>query len=288
MSISAKTELFGVIGDPIRHTLSPLMHNVAFKHLKLDSVFLAFRVKPSQLKSALLGMRSLGIRGLNVTMPHKIAVTNLLDKLDPVTSLIGSVNTIFNHNGELIGFNTDGVGALEALRANHVHLNGKKVLMLGAGGAAKSIAFHIIKEAEKLVILNRDDKKASDLAEALRRNTGRKVIGGSLSPNLIRKSLLDSDILINSTSVGMHPNSDQTMVAPQWLKPNLTVMDIIYNPLETRLVKDAKAKCARVINGVDMLIHQGAASFEIWTGQSAPVSIIKDSVLRYIRKGEVN
>ena len=288
MFISGKTELFGVIGDPIGHTLSPVMHNAAFKHLKLDFVFLAFEVKPVQLRNALLGMRSLGIRGLNVTMPHKNAVANFLDKLDPAANFIGSVNTILNNKGELVGFNTDGIGALEALKQNRVILKGKKVLLLGAGGAAKAVAFHIVEEVEKLVILNRGAKKALDLAEVLGRKTGKDVVGASLSSDLVQKNLGDSDVLINSTSVGMYPNSDQTIVSPKWLRPTLTVMDIIYNPIETRLVKDAKAKGAQVVSGLEMLVYQGGASFEIWTGYSAPVSIMKESVLRRINAGESN
>ena len=275
----------GVIGDPIVHTLSPIMHNAAFNHLKLDFVFLAFRVKAAQLENAMRGMRGLGIRGLNVTMPHKNAVIKYLDVVDPTVKFLGSANTILNDDGRLLGFNTDGVGALKALRENGVELDGKKLLLLGAGGAAKAIAFSIAKEVGELVILNRVSEKAKELAEALSVTYGKKVVGEALSPSVIQKSLQDADILINATSVGMHPHVSQSLVAPQWLKPDLTVMDIVYNPVETKLAKHAKAAGAHVISGVEMLLYQGAASFEIWTGRSAPIEVMRKAALNKLGAG---
>jgi shikimate dehydrogenase len=279
MAISGKTRVCGVIGDPIEHTLSPVMHNAAFNHLKLDFVFLAFRVKAVELENAMRGMRGLGVRGLNVTMPHKTAVAKYLDEVDPTVKFLGSVNTVLNDGGRLLGFNTDGVGALQALTDNGVDLKGKKLLLLGAGGAAKAIAYALAKEVEELCVLNRATEKAKELAETLSRKFGKKVVGDSLSPIAIQKRLHDSDILINATSVGMHPNTSQSLVAPEWLKPDLCVMDIVYNPVETKLVKDAKAAGAQVVSGVEMLLYQGAASFEIWTGVSAPVGVMRRAAL---------
>ena len=275
----------GVIGDPIEHTLSPTMHNAAFNHLKLDFVFLAFRVKAAELENAMRGMRGLGIRGLNVTMPHKNSVTKYLDEVDLTVKFLGSVNTILNDDGRLLGFNTDGVGALKALRENGVNPNGKKLLLLGAGGAAKAVAFSLAKEVGELVVLNRAPQKAKELADALSRTFGKKVVGDALSPSLIQKNLHDSDILINATSVGMHPNISQSLAAPQWLKPDLCVMDIVYNPIETKLVKDAKAVGAHVISGVEMLLYQGAASFEIWTGRLAPIEVMRRAALNKLGAG---
>jgi len=285
MVISGKTRVYGVIGDPIEHSLSPAMHNAAFNHLKLDCVFLAFRVKAAELEDAVRGMRGLGIHGLNVTMPHKDAVTKYLDEVDATVKFLGSVNTILNDDGRLLGFNTDGVGALRALRDNGVDLNGKKLLLLGAGGAAKAIAHAFAKEVEELYILNRASEKAKDLAEALSRALGRKVVGDALSPSAVQRNLRDADVLINATSAGMHPNINQSLVAPQWLKPDLTVMDIVYNPLETKLAKDAKAAGARVVSGVEMLLYQGAASFEIWTGLSAPIEVMRRAALDKLGAG---
>jgi shikimate dehydrogenase len=280
MDISGKTRLCGVVGDPIEHTLSPTIHNAAFNHLKLDFVFLAFHVRAAELENAIRGMRSLGIHGLNVTMPHKSAVISYLDKVDSAVQFLGSANTILNRDGRLLGFNTDGGGALYALRENGVELAHKKVLLLGAGGAAKAIAFSLAQEAESLCILNRMPEKAAILADALNRMFNKKIEGGALSPSAIQKNMEDSDILVNATSIGMHPNVNQSIVAPQWLKPNLAVMDIVYNPAETKLAKAAKAAGAKVISGLEMLIYQGAASFKIWTGKSAPIEVMRKEALK--------
>jgi shikimate dehydrogenase len=279
MVISGKTRVCGVIGDPIEHTLSPAIHNAAFNHLKLDFIFLAFRVKAADLENAVRGMRGLGIHGLNVTMPHKSTVISFLDEVDPTVKFLGSANTILNKDGKLSCFNTDGVGALKALRENGTELSEKKVLLLGAGGAAKAIAFALAEEVEELAVLNRAAEKAKELAEALGRMFNKKVVGGALSPDTIAKNLRDSDILINATSIGMKPHISQSLVAPQWLKSALVVMDIVYNPVETKLAKDSKAAGAKVISGVEMLIHQGAASFEIWTGRSAPIEVMRRAAL---------
>ena len=269
----------GVIGDPIEHSLSPTIHNAAFNHLKLDFVFLAFRVKAADLENAIRGMRGLGIHGLNVTMPHKSTVIACLDEVDSTVKFLVSANTILNKNGKLSGFSTDGVGALKALRENGVELSEKKVLLLGAGGAAKAIAFALAQEARELAILNRASEKSKELAETLGRMFNRKVVGGALSSDAIAKSLQDSDILINATSVGMHPEVNQSIVPPQWLRSDLAVMDIVYNPVETKLAKDAKAAGAKVVSGVEMLIYQGAASFEIWTSKSAPIEVMRRAAL---------
>jgi len=278
MAISGKTRVCGVIGDPIEHTLSPTIHNAAFNHLNLDFVFLAFRVKAADLEKAIQGMRGLGIHGLNVTMPHKSTVISFLDEVDPTVKFLGSANTILNKEGRLSGFNTDGVGALKALRENGAELSEKKVLLLGAGGAAKAIAFALA-EVGELVVLNRTADKAKELAAVLGQRFGKKVVGGPLSSDTVQKNLRDSDILINSTKVGMHPHENQTIVEPQWLRSDLTVMDIVYNPIETRLAKDAKAAGAKVISGVEMLIYQGAASFELWTSRSAPIEVMRRAAL---------
>jgi shikimate dehydrogenase len=279
MATSGKTRVCGVIGDPIEHTLSPAIHNAAFDHLKLDFIFLAFRVKAADLENAVRGMRGLGIHGLNVTMPHKSTVIDYLDKVDSTVKFLGSANTILNKNGKLSGFNTDGVGALKALRENGTELSEKKVLLLGAGGAAKAIAFALAEEVGELAVLNRATEKAKKLAEALGRMFNKKVVGDALSPDTIAKNLRGSDVLINATSVGMHPKVNQSIVTPQWLRSDLTVMDIVYNPVETKLAKDAKAAGAKVISGVEMLIYQGAASFEIWTGRSAPIGVMRRAAL---------
>jgi shikimate dehydrogenase len=278
MEISGKTKVCAVIGDPIEHTLSPIMHNAAFEHLKLDFVFLAFRVAPDQLEHAIKGIRALGIRGLNVTMPHKNAVTEFIDEPDAAVKFLRAANTILNQGGKLRGFNTDGVGAVKALKHNGVALAGKKVLLLGAGGAAKAIAFCLAREVDELCVLNRDAGKARELASVLQ-PCGKKIVGNDLSPRQIQKELQNSDVLINATSVGMAPNIFETLVKPSWLKPDVCVMDIVYNPVETKLVREARGAGVKVVNGVEMLLFQGAASFEIWTGYQAPFDVMREALL---------
>lgn len=287
MKFSGKTKVCCVIGDPVEHTLSPLIHNAAFEHLKIDCVYVAFKVGREELENAVKGMRSLGIYGLNVTMPHKTAIIKYLDEIDSTAEFIGAVNTVLNDRGKLVGFNTDGLGALKALKENNVHLDGRRLLLLGAGGAARAIAFQLVSEVEELRILNRNVEKAKHLAKALEEKFGKKTFGGVLSPDLTMEWLKDADILINATSVGMHPNSEQTLVKREWLKPNMAVMDIVYNPLETRLIRDAKSVGAKIIYGTEMLVYQGAASFEMWFNRPAPVEVMRKIVLKSIR-GEMH
>jgi shikimate dehydrogenase len=279
MEISGRTRVCCVIGDPIEHTLSPVMHNAAFDESNLNFIYLAFRVRREELRDAILGARSLNIHGLNVTMPHKTAVMRYLDEIDSTARSIGAVNTILNAGGKLVGYITDGVGALRALKENGVGLEGKKLLLLGAGGAGKAIAFHAAQEVKELRILNRTTRKSKELAEVLGKKFNKKVSGNSLSSELVKKELEDADILINATSVGMHPDVNRSLVDTSWLRPDLCVMDIIYNPLETKLAKDAKSVGAKVVSGIEMLVYQGAASFEIWTNNPAPVKAMREAVL---------
>jgi len=279
MAVSGKTKVFGVIGDPIEHSLSPVMQNAAFASTKLDSTFLAFNVKSSDVGKAMVGVRALGIQGLNVTMPHKASVISFLDEVDSVAKALKAVNTVKNENGKLLGFNTDGVGALSAFRENGVEFKGKKVMLLGAGGAARAIAFALAEHAAEVSIVT-----AAQLADLIKETFDSKVFAYALSPLTVKGNLVDADILINATSVGMKPNDNETLVAPKWLKPDLAVMDIVYNPIETKLAKKAKAAGAKVVSGVEMLIYQGAASFEIWTGAKAPVEVMREAALSHLRK----
>ncbi len=284
MKISGKTRVCGIIGDPIEHTLSPAMHNAAFEELNLEFVYVAFRVLKNELRNAIIGAKSLNIHGLNVTMPHKNTVINYLDDVDLTARAIGAVNTILNDKSKFKGYNTDGSGALKALSENGTSLEGKKLLLLGAGGAGKAIAFHAAREVRELTILNRTPQRAKELAEVLHKKFGKETNGNLLSPQTIKEELEATDILVNATSVGMHPNIDHSLVDPSWLRPDLFIMDIIYDPIETKLVKDAKALGARVVSGVEMLVYQGVASFEIWTNNKAPVKVMKKAVLNKMKE----
>jgi shikimate dehydrogenase len=283
MDVSGRTKVYGVIGDPIAHSLSPAIHNAAFQALGLDYVYLAFDVATAELPNAIRGMRGLGILGLNVTMPHKQAVIHFLDEVDETADFLSSVNTISNSKGCLRGFCTDGAGAHRALEEGGAELKGKKLVLLGGGGAAKAIAFALAREIAEMVIFTRTPEKNKPLVEALKAKFDRRILIIQLSPRNLQQSLREADVLINATNVGMHPASEQSLIKPEWLKSRLTVMDIIYNPLKTKLANDATKAGANVVSGVEMLIHQGAASFEIWTGRPAPVEVMREAALNQLR-----
>jgi shikimate dehydrogenase len=284
VTISGKTHICAVIGDPIEHSLSPVIQNAAFNALNLDVVYTAFTVKSSNVADALTGMRALGILGLSVTMPHKETVIPYLDWIDETAKCLNAVNTIHCKEGKLFGYSTDGIGALGALRENGADPQGKRVLILGAGGAARVIAYTLIDKVEELVVLNRTVSRVEKLAETLKQRFGKEIVVGSLSPEVIEEEISRSDILLNTTSVGMRPNINQSAIAPDCLKSDLTVMDIVYNPLETQFVKDAKVAGAKVISGVEMLIYQGAAAFEIWTDHRAPVQVMRKAALEQLSR----
>jgi shikimate dehydrogenase len=279
MNTNGKTKVCAIIGDPVEHSLSPVMHNAAFQKLGLNIVYVAFTVAKSELKDAISGARSLGLRGLNVTMPHKNAVMSYLDEVDSTAKSIGAVNTILNSHGKLIGYNTDGSGAMVALQENGVSTDEAKMVLLGAGGAAKAIAYEAAQDVEELVVLNRTTIKAEQLANDLRKKFGENIKAGTLSSSVLKKELEDADILVNATSVGMNPDINMSPVPSELLTPQLCVMDIIYNPLETKLLKDAESVGAKVVSGIDMLVYQGAAAFEIWTNCPAPVGVMKKAAL---------
>jgi len=270
----------------VNHSLSPCIHNAAFQYLQLDYVYVAFHVKREELRTAIQGMRSLKIHGLNVTTPHKLDVIQHLDLLGESAKNVGGVNTILNKEGTLIGYNTDGRGALLALEADQGELSNKKILILGAGGASRSISYTLAQEARELVVLNRTVERAESLVKELLTAFGNKIRYGGLSRSRMKAELEDTDILINATSVGMHPNEDETPVERDLLRSNLTIFDLVYHPLETRLLREAKAAGARTIDGLAQLVSQGAASFEIWTGREAPVNVMMKAAQEKLKGGQ--
>ncbi len=284
-NISGKTRVCGIIGDPIEHTISPAMHNAAFAALGLDYVYVPFHVKPKELTKAIGGMRVLNMCGLNVTIPHKVAVMPLLDELDPLAEKIGAVNTIVNDNGKLKGYNTDAAGFIQGLLTSGAKPGEKTVVVLGAGGAARAITFALADHGAEITILNR--KEELDWALELAARVGKaydKEIGAlELNSNNLKKALARADILVNATSVGMSPKNDDTLVSSNLLRPGLVVYDIVYNPVATRLLKEAKQAGAQTISGVDMLVGQGAAAFELWTGEKAPVEIMKKAAMKVLK-----
>ncbi len=280
--ISGKTRVCGIIGDPVEHTMSPAMHNAAFKKLGLDYVYLPFQVKKEELGRAIDGIRALNIRGLNVTLPHKVAVSQFLDELDTPAEKIGAINTIVNRNGVLKGYNTDATGFLRALLERGIEPKGKRVVILGAGGASRAISFILAERGARLVILNRTWDKAKLCADRISGLFQNEAAALKLNRENLATALSQADILVNTTSLGMSPNISETPVTSSLLKPGLIVFDIVYNPIKTRLQREAKAAGATVIGGVEMLIWQGAVAFEQWTGLKAPVELMRDEVIKVL------
>jgi shikimate dehydrogenase len=264
--IDSNTFLCGLIGNPVAHSLSPVMHNQAFAAIGYNAVYLAFRVM--DLDAAITGIKALDLKGVSVTLPHKVAVMDYLDEVEETAAAIGAVNTIVNNNGHLIGYNTDCRGALEALRATTA-IQGKSVAIIGAGGAARAIGFGLKSAAGRLTILNRSRANAERLAADLQADF---LPLNEWQPDRY-------EILINTTPVGMHPETDACPIPQNDLSKEMVVMDIVYNPIQTRLLKAAEAKKCRTVNGVSMFVFQGAQQFELWTGQKAPVEVMHNAVM---------
>ena len=264
--IDAATQVFAVMGNPVSHSLSPVMFNRAFSETGYNGVYVAFQV--TAIGDAISAMRSLGIKGASITIPHKVSIRGFLDELDPMAESIGAVNTVINHEGRLKGYNSDCLGAVKALE-EITPLEGKQVAIIGAGGAARAIGFGVKTRGSKLTLINRSISKGEKLATALE---------ADFIPISELRSL-PFDILIHTTSVGMTPHIRQSPVPDALLTPDLLVMDIVYAPLKTRLLKDAEKTGCRTISGLSMFIHQAAFQFELWTQSPAPLAVMKQSLM---------
>lgn len=276
MDIDAQTKFCGVIGNPVGHSLSPAIHNAAFRKLGLNFVYLAWQVET--IGDAIKGLRALGnFRGASVTIPHKVAAIPFLDRVETTARRIGAINTIVAEKGELVGCNTDATGALRALREGGVELKGRAIVILGSGGAARAIAFAVAAEsrAEKLTLLGIDDLERATLAQEIRSQGALTVEDFPLDETALRRALPDAQVLIHCTPVGMCPHADSTCVPASLLHAGLSVMDIVYNPLETRLLKDAKRGGCKTIPGLEMFLNQAVTQFELWTSQPAPVDVMR-------------
>lgn len=275
--ISGETNVVGLIGDPVKHSISPQIHNSAFRELGLDYVYVAFRVSSNNLADSIRGIKSLEIDGINVTIPHKSAIITELDEVHETAKKIGAVNTIKKTEKGLKGFNTDGIGVLKSLKERIGGLKNKKILLLGAGGAARAISFILAEKGVELTISNRTVSKGEELANEIENETKSKVSHIPQEKKAMAEEIKSSDILINSTSVGMHPKVDETLVESEDMHSELVVMDIVYNPLKTRLLEEAEKAGAETISGLGMLVYQGAASFEIWIDEEPPIKIMKEA-----------
>ncbi len=277
-------QVFGVFGDPISHSLSPAMHNAAFSALGMDCVYHAFRVRPEKLEKAILGAEAMGFGGLNLTVPLKETALKLdCIKPDLLAEKIGAINTIaFWKNGEITGHNTDGLGAKQALLDAGVEIEGSNIVVAGAGGASRAIAFQLAAYGADITIINRTEERAIELAKDISGVAlSGKIKGTGLSE--LKGLLKEADVFVNTTTLGMHPNTEATIATAEDLHPDLTVFDIVYNPLETRLLKEAKAAGAKTVSGVLMLVYQGAEAFKLWTGTEPPVELMKKVVLEALQ-----
>ncbi len=270
MIINGKTVLYGIIGNPVTHSLSPAMHNAALAANGINGVYLPFSAP--DIAAAVTGIRGLGIQGVSVTIPHKEKVMALLDEIDPVAQKIGAVNTVMNKDGTLKGLNTDWLGATRALEEK-IDLNGVEAVILGAGGSARAIGFGLLERRAKFVLCSRTESRGKALADEL----------GCLWLSLDEADNLSGDILINATSVGMQPHIENSPVPELILSRFQVVMDIVYAPLKTRLLQEAEPNGCKIINGLEMLLYQGVAQFELWTGKVAPVTVMRKALAEALR-----
>lgn len=281
--ISGHTALYCLIGSPVSHSGSPAMHNYSFSKREIDAIYLAFDVPLEKISNAVEAIKSFHIKGFNVTMPNKTAIMDYLDEVSPAAQLIGACNTVVvAEDGKMTGYNTDGQGFIDNLRVHNVEVKGKKLIILGTGGAANAISIQAALEgAAEIIIFNRKDEffaNGQKIVDKLTNAVPRcKVEIHDLDE---RKRLKDeikkSDILINATKVGMKPLDQETLIPAEFLHSNLIVADTVYNPLETRLLQDAKKTGCKVISGIGMLLWQGAAAFRLFTGQEMPVKEVEE------------
>jgi len=279
LGIGGGTRVCAVIGDPIEHSLSPPIHNAAFRSLDMDFVYVAFRVRRRELARAIGGISALGIAGLNVTRPHKTSVIHFLDTIENTAREIGAVNTIARSGRGLRGYNTDGRASLEILQKLGGSLSGTKAAILGAGGAARAIAYYLSNTAESISILNRTRAKGSSLASEITRWSGNRCRSCQLTKANLRKEASESDILINTLPVHAFPRFARTLIRERLVRPGMIIFDANYDH-KSSFLADAESAGARVSDGLDMLVSQAALSFELWTGRRPPIDVMYKAALK--------
>lgn len=279
LRISGTTQLIGIIATPIRHSISPKMHNAAFSKLGLDYAYLAFDIDQSQLEDSVKGLKAMGARGFNVSMPYKTAIIEYLDELSPAAKLCQAVNTVVNENGKLIGHMTDGSGLIRSLQDEGYDIRGKKVTVIGCGGAGKAIQIQAALDGvAELSIFNRSARRGQQVVDLINKHTKCKATFYNLNDELaLKEQLADSYLLINATSIGMAELEDQSFISDSTiLHSGLIVCDIIYNPRKTKLLQQAEEAGCKIMNGVGMIIYQGAEAFKLWTGEDMPIDHVKE------------
>jgi shikimate dehydrogenase len=280
MPIGARTQICAILGHPVGHSLSPAMHNAAFEALGLDYVYVAHDVQPENLPSAIAGIRALGYRGLSITIPHKVTAMPLVDQVHEVAARIGCINTIVNEGGRLHGYNSDGLGALGALKRADAAPAGKRVVVIGSGGAARAITMTAVLESppRQLTILGIVPTELEQLASDLRSCSGVEVAVGALEPAALASALSQAELLLQTTPLGMAPHHDRTPVPASLLHRDLVVFDAVYTPRRTRLLCDALAVGARIVPGLEMFLGQAMTQFELFTGHDPPEAIMRNVV----------
>lgn len=283
MEISGRTGLFALIGTPVGHSKSPVMYNYSFKKLDLDYRYLAFDITVDKVKEALLAIKTFNIKGANVTMPCKSAVTEYMDELSPAARIIGACNTIVNDNGKLVGHITDGVGYVRNLKENGVEVKGKKITIMGAGGAATAIQVQCALDgAREISIFNAKDdfyKRAEQTVENIKKDVPECVVNlyDLEDTNKLYEEIESSDILTNATLIGMKPYDNETNIKDtSVLRKDLVVTDVVYNPKKTKMIEDAEANGCKAIGGLGMLLYQGAEAFNLYTGLEMPVEEVNE------------
>ena len=282
LQLSGETRVVGVIGWPVRHSLSPPMHNAAFAVLGLNWVYVPFSVDPERIAEAMAAVRALDLAGLNVTIPHKLAVLPYLDEISDDARLLGAVNTVVPREGRLLGYNTDGQGFLRSLEATGEPISGSAVVLIGAGGSARAVALALARAgAASLTVVNRTLERAQAVVELLR---SAELCGAyqalALDDPRAAAAVGEAGVVVDSTAVGMYPHHEVEPVIPsRWLHGGQVVCDLTYNPRETVLLRAAAAAGARTLDGTGMLVHQGALALEYWTGREAPAAAMRAALL---------
>ena len=276
-TIDAKTRLCAVFGHPVGHSLSPEIHNAAFEALELPMAYVAHDVAPGQVGAALAGVRAMGYRGLSVTIPHKAEAMEAVDWVDETARVIGCINTVVNDDGRLLGYNSDGLGALGALRSAGADPQGKNAVVLGSGGAARAIAVTLAREAPpaRMTILGVVPEELASLVDDVRQKGDTTVVGDEMSDRSIEEALAEAHVLLHCSPVGMHPNEGKSLVRAELFQVEQTVFDAVYNPRRTRLLADAAAAGCRTVEGIEMFLGQALVQFELWTGRPAPKDVMR-------------
>jgi shikimate dehydrogenase len=279
-------KIVGIIGYPLGHSVSPAMHNAAFRELWLDYEYIPFEVEPADLPAALPGLRAIHVAGFNVTIPHKEAIVPLLDDVTKLARTIGAVNTVVNQDGELIGYNSDGPGFIESLKEDAgFEPQGKKIVVLGAGGASRAVVTMLAElGAASLTISDIIEDKAKELAEYTDGLSQTRCGWSRPDSQLLKSEIEQADLLVNTTPLGMHPDVNKSPLPDKIKLPKkLLVYDLVYNPAETKLLKTAKAAGCKAVSGLGMLVRQGALAFTVFTGEEAPVETMWSAALKALR-----